>query len=60
MNSIEILQSASGHTNALAESFFAALKGEFLDLRSWPTHAAARSAIFEFIEGWYNLHRLHS
>ncbi|MGW4792218.1 IS3 family transposase, partial [Nonomuraea sp. NPDC004297] len=26
----------------------------------WPTHAAARSAIFEFIEGWYNLHRLHS
>ncbi|MEU4580374.1 IS3 family transposase, partial [Nonomuraea sp. NPDC023979] len=46
--------------NALAESFFATLKGELLDERSWPTRAAARSAIFEFIEGWYNLHRLHS
>ncbi|NRQ37515.1 IS3 family transposase [Nonomuraea sp. NN258] len=46
--------------NALAESFFSTLKGELLDLRSWPTRAAARSAIFEFIEGWYNLHRLHS
>ncbi|MFG1618342.1 integrase core domain-containing protein [Nonomuraea wenchangensis] len=46
--------------NALAESFFAAIKGELLDQRSRPTRAAARSAIFEFIEGWYNLHRLHS
>ncbi|MGW2145465.1 transposase [Nonomuraea bangladeshensis] len=46
--------------NALAESFFAAIKGELLDQQSWPTRAAARSAIFEFIEGWYNLYRLHS
>ncbi|GGT16495.1 IS3 family transposase [Nonomuraea spiralis] len=46
--------------NALAESFFATLKGELLDTQPWPTRAAARSAIFEFIEGWCNLHRLHS
>lgn len=46
--------------NALAESFFATLKGELLGDRPWPTRAAARSAIFEFIEGWYNLRRLHS
>ncbi|TKK90845.1 IS3 family transposase [Herbidospora galbida] len=46
--------------NALAESFFATIKGELLDERRWPTRAAARSAIFEFIESWYNLHRLHS
>ncbi|MFS1304395.1 integrase core domain-containing protein, partial [Streptosporangium longisporum] len=46
--------------NALAESFFATLKGEFLNIQPWPTRSAARSAIFEFIEGWYNLHRLHS
>jgi putative transposase len=46
--------------NALAESFFATIKGELLDERRWPTRAAARSAIFEFIEGWYNLRRLHS
>ncbi|WP_392838896.1 IS3 family transposase [Streptomyces sp. LN500] len=27
---------------------------------AWPSRAAARTAIFDFIEGWYNLHRLHS
>ena len=26
----------------------------------WPSRAAARTAIFDFIEGWYNLPRLHS
>ncbi|MEV4189708.1 IS3 family transposase [Streptosporangium canum] len=46
--------------NALAESFFATLKSELLSDRPWPSQAAAHSAIFEFIEGWYNLHRLHS
>lgn len=46
--------------NALAESFFATLKTELIDVRSWPTRVAARRAIFEFIESWYNLHRLHS
>ncbi|WP_062346480.1 IS3 family transposase [Herbidospora yilanensis] len=46
--------------NALAESFFATIKGELLDERRWPTRAAAHSAIFEFIESWYNLRRLHS
>ena len=46
--------------NALAESFFATIKGELLDRRSWATRAAAHRAIFEYIEGWYNLRRLHS
>ncbi|MFF1723180.1 IS3 family transposase [Streptomyces sviceus] len=46
--------------NALAESFFATIKRELLGTSSWPTRAAARTAIFDFIEGWYNLHRLHS
>ena len=31
--------------NALAESFFASLKGELIDLQSWPTRAGARRAI---------------
>ncbi|MEU8837320.1 integrase core domain-containing protein [Streptomyces sp900116325] len=46
--------------NALAESFFATIKRELLDTTTWPTRAAARTAIFDFIESWYNLHRLHS
>ncbi|WNM33668.1 IS3 family transposase [Streptomyces sp. Li-HN-5-11] len=46
--------------NALAESFFATLKNELTDTRFWPIRAAARTAIFEWIESWYNLQRLHS
>ncbi|GAA3035851.1 hypothetical protein GCM10020229_71220 [Kitasatospora albolonga] len=46
--------------NALAESFFATLKRELTDHRTWPSRAAAHSAIFEWIESWYNIHRLHS
>jgi transposase InsO family protein len=45
--------------NALAESFFASLKGELIDNQAWPTRAAARRAIVEYI-GWYNGTRLHS
>ncbi|MFG2639333.1 IS3 family transposase [Streptomyces sp. NPDC048362] len=46
--------------NALAESFFSTLKNELSDTRPWPSRAAAHTAIFEWIESWYNLHRLHS
>ena len=45
--------------NALAESFFASLKGECLDQQPWPTRAAARHATVEYI-AWYNGTRLHS
>jgi putative transposase len=45
--------------NALAESFFASLKGELTEARAWPSRAAARRAIVEYI-GWYNGTRLHS
>ena len=45
--------------NALAESFFSALKGELIDVQAWPTRAGARRAIVEYI-GWYNGTRLHS
>ena len=48
------------YDNALAESFFATLKGELVDKRSWPTRRAARQAIFEWIEVFYNRRRLHS
>ncbi|WP_405015308.1 integrase core domain-containing protein [Kitasatospora sp. NBC_01539] len=45
--------------SALAESFFVTLKHELLGNRPWPSRAAARSAIFEWIEAWYNIRRLH-
>ena len=45
--------------NALAESFFASIKGELIDTQPWPTRAAARQAITGYI-GWYNGTRLHS
>jgi putative transposase len=46
--------------NAVAESFFATLKNELIYLHAWPTRQSARSAVFTFIEGWYNRARLHS
>ncbi len=46
--------------NAVAESFFATIKRELIDTRSWPTRAGLHRAVFEYIEGWYNTRRLHS
>jgi transposase InsO family protein len=46
--------------NAVAESFFSTIKTELLHRRPWPTHTAARQAIFDYIEGWYNTRRRHS
>jgi transposase InsO family protein len=48
------------YDNAMAESFFATLEREVLNRRTLKTHAEARLAIFEWIEGWYNPHRRHS
>jgi putative transposase len=46
--------------NALCESFFATLECELLARRRFKTQEEARSAVFEFLEGWYNRHRRHS
>jgi len=46
--------------NAMAESFFATLECELLAKHSFKTHAQARLMIFEYLEGFYNPHRLHS
>ena len=51
---------ANCYDNAVAESFFATIRWELLDRHEWPTRAAARSAIFEYIEIWYNRQRRHS
>ena len=48
------------YDNAMCESFFATLECELLDRRRFRTHAEARIAVFEFIEGFYNPRRRHS
>jgi putative transposase len=48
------------YDNALCESFFATLECEVLDRHSFPTPAAAKTRLFEWLEGWYNPHRRHS
>ncbi len=46
--------------NAVAESFFATLKVELVHDTLWPTRAAARTALFDYIEVFYNQQRRHS
>jgi transposase InsO family protein len=46
--------------NAVAESFFATLKRELADDADWTTREDARTAVFEYIEVWYNRQRRHS
>jgi putative transposase len=48
------------YDNALCESFFATLECELLDQHTFRSRDQARSAVFDFIEGWYNPHRRHS
>jgi putative transposase len=46
--------------NAVAESFFATLKEELIYRKHLPTIADTRTAVFEYIEVFYNRQRLHS
>ena len=48
------------YDNAVAESFFATLKTELLDRTSFADRNHARSAVFDYIEGFYNPHRRYS
>ena len=48
------------YDNAMIESFFAILKLEINDGRPFENREAARTAIFEYIEVFYNRTRLHS
>lgn len=48
------------YDNAMCESFFATLECELIDRRRFETKAEAKMAIFQFIEGFYNVRRRHS
>jgi putative transposase len=53
-------RTGSALDNAMAESFVATLKTELVHRRRFPDREVARSAIFEYLEGFYNRRRLHS
>jgi transposase InsO family protein len=46
--------------NAPIESFFGSLKQELVFLQRYSTRFHARQSLFEYIERFYNRHRLHS
>lgn len=48
------------YDNALAESFWSTLDRELLHGKLFLTRAAARMALFDYIEGWFNNQRRHS
>lgn len=51
---------ASSVDNSMIESFWSSMQRELLDRQQWHTRAELASAIFEWIEGFYNPVRRHS
>ncbi|GAB3588659.1 hypothetical protein GCM10027445_69830 [Amycolatopsis endophytica] len=48
------------YDNSMMESFWGTLQLEVLDTKAWATRDELASAIFEWIECWYNPERRHS
>jgi putative transposase len=53
-------RAGSALDNAVSESFVSTLKCELVHRRRFPTREAVRSAVFEYLEAFYNRRRLHS
>lgn len=51
---------ASSVDNALIESFWSTMQRELLDRTTWDSRTQLASAMFEWIEGFYNPRRRHS
>lgn len=56
---VSMSRTGNCYDNAMKESFFATLKTECAS-QPFATRAQARTAVFEYIEGFYNRQRLHS
>jgi len=56
---VSMSRTGNCYDNAAMESFFATLKAECV-ITSFKNKSEACTAIFEYIEGWYNRQRLHS
>ena len=46
--------------NAAVETFFKTIKAELIWRRTWETRRQAETAIFQYINGFYNPKRRHS
>jgi putative transposase len=53
-------RSGTALDNAMAESFVSTLKAELVSNLEFPTRQAAKTAIFDYLETFYNTRRLHS
>jgi putative transposase len=51
---------ASSVDNTMIESFWSTMQRELLDTQRWATQEQLASAIFEWIEAWYNPRRRHT
>jgi putative transposase len=51
---------ADAYDNSMAESFVSTLKRELIRRHSWANRQTVRTAIFEYVEGFYNTRRRHS
>lgn len=59
---VDVSMSRKGNCwdNAVAESFFSTIKLELVYDRRWATRLELRTAVFDYIEVFYNRQRLHS
>lgn len=53
-------RTGSALDNAMAESFVSTLKAELVSKLEFPSRQAAKTAIFDYLETFYNTRRLHS
>lgn len=64
LNNEKLIQSMSGkgncYDNAMAESFFSRFKTELIEDGEFENIEDAKTEIFSYIEGFYNIKRLHS
>ena len=51
---------ANCYDNAMMEAFWSTLKVELIYRREFDNQTQVRQALFEYIEVFYNRHRLHS
>ena len=53
-------RTGSALDNAMVESFVSTLKAELVNNLEFPSKQAAKTAIFDYLETFYNTRRLHS